>query len=153
MEESRVTPEFNDRVIKEFRDAYPDVPIDKVEHIARNFIQVVTGILSVGEKCDNGEMPSQMEIANSTIYWCVANTALEDYLGVDSGVATGDSLKGRITEDEMDSLIKEFVARIADWSIGLKVLQEDPDLFRVFIRGALAFGARNWEQNRGALGH
>lgn len=152
MEESGVTEELYERIIKEFRYAYPDISKDESDHIARNFIQVITGILSVGEKCDNGKKPSQMDIANSTVYWCVANTTLEDYLNDDEDAETGDPSKG-IAPDEMDDMTKEFVARISDWLIGLKVLQEDPDLFRVFISGALAFGASKWEKSRGALGH
>lgn len=139
--------------MKAFREAYPDVSNDDIEHMARNFIQVVNGILSVGEKAEGGGKPCHMDLANSMIYWCVANTSLEDYLEGDTDAVSADPSIARLTREEMDLLLHEFVARAADWLIGLEVLREDPELFNTFIKGALAFGAEDWEKNRGDLGH
>lgn len=153
MAERKETPELNERMIKAFRDAYPDVSVEDVEHAARNFIQVVNGILSVGEKSKASEKPSHMDVANSLIFWCIANTSLEDYLECDGGETASGPKVARLTVEEMDELVKEFVARTADWLIGLEVMREDPELFNVFIKGALSFGAGEWERNRARLGH
>jgi len=62
--------------------AYPDVPDWRAEHIARNFSQIVSGVISVGKRLpveETGET-SHMDMVNSIVFWCVANTHLEDFL-------------------------------------------------------------------------
>ena len=144
---------LNERIGEAFREAYPDVPGNKVDHMARNFIQVVNGIIDVGEKVTGKEEATHMDIANSLVYWCIANTSLEEYLGEDSDQnEEGKTLAG-LSEQDTARLFREFAARTADWLIGMDVLRDNPRLFDCFIRGALAFGAGDWEDNRGELGY
>ncbi|MBN2167988.1 MAG: hypothetical protein JW738_01990 [Actinobacteria bacterium] len=144
---------LNERLTDAFYEAYPDVPDKNVEHMVRNFIQVVNGIMEVGDKVQGDEELVHMDVANSLVYWCVTNTSLEEF--IESGSGEGDRGEPRtcLNKEETEHLVKEFAARTADWLIGLEVLREDPVLFKRFVKGALAFGAAGWERNRGLLGY
>lgn len=144
---------LNEQLTDAFYEAYPDVPDNAVEHMARNFIQVINGIMDVGEKVQGDEELYHMDIANSLVYWCVTNTSLEDFVDSGKDEVGGEEAKGKLSKEDADQLVKEFAARTSDWLIGLSVLQGEPELFKRFIKGALAFGADGWERNRGKLGY
>ncbi|MBN1289186.1 MAG: hypothetical protein JXA49_06080 [Actinobacteria bacterium] len=153
MSENESIRKLNERLTDAFYEAYPDVQDKNIEHMVRNFIQVVNGIMDVGEKVqDNGEIV-HMDVANSLVYWCVTNTSLEEFIESGSSKNYRDEQRTHLNKEETEHLIKEFVARTADWLIGLEVLKEDPVLFKRFVKGALAFGADGWERNRGMLGY
>jgi len=56
-------------------------------------------------------------------------------------------------DETVESKIGECVAKVADWLLGLEVLRDDPELYRSFVRGALALGAADWETERGKLAY
>ncbi|MFH1833539.1 MAG: hypothetical protein ABH877_00825 [bacterium] len=146
-------PELHDleeRLLQAFEEAYPEVEKGERSHMARNFIQVMQGIIDFGERLGLEGEVTHMDIANGLVYWCFANTSLEDISsGKDSG--GGPATGAHITEREMQELISECQARVADWLIGLEVLRDEPELYRKFVKGAVALGAVGWERDRGKL--
>ncbi|MBU1670444.1 MAG: hypothetical protein KKF41_15360 [Actinobacteria bacterium] len=131
--------EMGSRIAGAFRRAYPEVPADRLEHMARNFIQVVNGVIEIGNRTGAQGVPSHMEIANGLVYWCVATTLEETAVGCR---AASFDVPG------LDVLMREVVIRVADWLLGLEVLREYPDLFSAFVKGAVAAGASEWETGR-----
>lgn len=148
--DSSLMDELDARIESAFEEAYPELDPDESQHMAKNFIQVVRGIIDIGERLGSGE-PTHMDEANSIVYWCIANTALEDLLKSGWNAEKITPSGGRITEEEMSRLLNEFAARIGDWLIGMEVLKRDPELYDVFVSGAVALGADEYERNRGNL--
>lgn len=140
-------------MLEAFEEAYPDVPLDDLHHIAKNFIQVVRGVINIGQKMGGDLSPTHMDVANSMVYWCVMNTRLEDMQRGDPDRGIEDPGVSRISETDMVRLKAEFVARTADWLLGMEVLRGDPELYETFIKGAAALGAEGWERNRGDLNY
>ncbi|MHB8895237.1 MAG: hypothetical protein ACYC99_08710 [Candidatus Geothermincolia bacterium] len=140
-------------MIAAFEKAYPDVSHSRIEHMARNFVQVVGGVIDIGSRVPtnaDGTL-THMDVANSMVFWCIANTRLEEFC--ENGVKRGE--EGRrpvIPAEDADLLRREFAARIADWLAGMEALKADPETYASFIRGTLAIGTRDWETNRGELG-
>jgi hypothetical protein len=135
-----------------FEEAYPDVPDWRAEHIARNFsqIQIVSGVISVGKRLpveETGET-SHMDMVNSIVFWCVANTHLEDFLEKPDPRPDDECV---IPAADAQLLMHEFCARIGDWLAGLEALKADRGLYEAFIKGAVALGGQNWERDRGEL--
>jgi len=143
--------ELDERIASAFQDAYPDVPPEDLKHVARNFTQVVNGIIDIGRKVGGEGEHSHMDVANSFVYWCVANTRLDDLCSGEWDPALEDSRVARISPREKSMLMAEFVARAADWLLGMEALREFPELYGTFIRGAVALGTEGWERNRGKL--
>jgi len=143
--------ELDDRIDSAFQEAYPDVPLDELKHMARNFTQVVNGIVDIGRKVGSEAKHSHMDVANSLIYWCVSSTRLEDLCSGEWDPALEDPGIARISPREKSMLMGEFVARVADWLLGMEVLREFPELYNTFINGAIALGTEGWEKNRGKL--
>ncbi|MDD5748803.1 MAG: hypothetical protein PHP64_07155 [Actinomycetota bacterium] len=134
-----------------FRRAYPDIEEREIIHMSRNFTQVVQGIIEIGERVGaGGSEVTQMDIANGLVYWCVANTSLEDIFTKRGPVEIEGSLTA-IDQETLKKILSECVARVADWLIGLEVLRKKPELYEKFIRGAVTLGASDWERNRGKL--
>jgi hypothetical protein len=132
--------DLRERVIDTFRSAYPEVPDGKLEHMARNFAQIIRGIINIGEtKGGEGEV-SHVEMVNGLVYSCVASTFLD---------GTGKAEVDEIVEGKMG----ECVAKVADWLLGLELLHDDPELYDSFVRGAVALGAAGWETERGKLSY
>lgn len=145
-EESR-SGDIERSIIEAFSEAYPRIPEDDLVHMARNFTQVVEGLIVIGERMGGEEDVSHMDVANSIVSSCVANT-FEEFQGDKSGSDTTFNIEA----DKMKILMEECVARVADWLLGLKVLEEvDPVSYRMFVRGAAAFGGGDWERNRGRI--
>lgn len=141
--------DLEEMLLEAFAEAYPEVEADELGHMARNFIQVMQGIIDFGERLGLEGEVSHMDVANGLVYWCFANTSLED---IHSGRTAGGLTAGpRITEEEMRTLISECQARAADWLIGLDVLRGETELYRKFVKGAVALGAVGWERDRGKL--
>ena len=138
-----ILDKLDTRLMRAFSDAYPDVPEDKVQHMARNFIQVIRGVIEIGRRLSDDGGITHMDIANGLVYSCVVNTRLEEFLdgGLTPEVSRGDRTR----------IISEVVARVADWLIGLEVLKDTPELFADFVKGAVMLGAEGWEKNRGRL--
>lgn len=143
--------ELDERISSAFQDAYPDVSQEERKHMSRNFTQVVNGIVDIGRKVGSEAKHSHMDVANSLIYWCVASTRLEDLCNGEWDPALEDPGIARISPREMSMLMGEFVARVADWLLGMEVLREFPELYNTFINGAVALGTEGWEKNRGKL--
>ena len=147
--------ELEQRVVNAFREAYPGIEEGKLVHMARNFTQVLNGIVSIGEMAGDGAAePSHMDVANGLVFSCVSSTYLEELQQGEWNPALEDPSIARISEAEMQRLQNEIVARVADWLIGLEVLREaDPETYRRFIMGAVALGATEWKRNRGELSY
>lgn len=143
--------ELDRRVNEAFQEAYPEVPADHIKHMSRNFTQVIRGILEIGKRIGGEGGITHMDLANSFVYWCVANTYLEDLSHGEWNPILEDPGIARISEEEMEKLRGEFVARAADWMLGMEILRQDEELYRTFIKGAIALGASDWETNRGKL--
>jgi hypothetical protein len=133
-----------------FREAYPDVPDERLEHIARNFIQVISGVIDVGARNhpDSTEKPTHLDMVNSIVYWCVANTHLEDFIEKPGEPSTGERV---IPAAEADLLMQEVCARVADWLAGLEALKARPELYDAFINGSLAMSGNHLKRTRDAL--
>jgi hypothetical protein len=134
--------EMESRIAEAFRQAYPDVRGDKLEHMARNFTQVINGVIEIGNRAGAEGEPTHMEVANGLVYWCVANALEEGAAG--RGSAPLDAAR-------LDVVVREIVIRVADWLLGLDVLRDCPPLFRAFVKGAVAAGASDWETSRDVL--
>jgi len=135
------------RILSEFSAAYPDIEREKLVHMSRNFTQVMRGIIDIGERIgDDGEV-SQMDVANGLVYSCMVNTRLEDMVGVPSGDG-----RSSVSAEDFEALVEECVARVSDWLIALEIMrQEGPEVYRRFIKGAVALGAADWKRDRGGL--
>ena len=141
-------------MISAFSRAYPDVPTERIQHMARNFVQVVSGMIDIGRRVGregNGHL-SHMDIANSMVFWCISNTRLEDFCEGSGRTRRADSTPV-ISEEEARLLQREFSARVADWLVGVEALKGETDLYESFIRGSLALGVSDWENNRAELGY
>lgn len=138
-------------VISAFSSAYPGIPPDEITHMARNFTQVIRGIIDIGERTGGDREMSHMDVANGLVCSCVANTSLEELHEGRWDPLLEDPSISRISDEEMKNLLEECVARVADWLLGLEVLRSDPEACRKFITGALALGASGWERDRGKL--
>lgn len=136
--------EMESRMAGAFRRAYPDVPADRLEHMSRNFTQVVNGIIEIGNRTGDGGEPTHMDVTNGMVYWCMANTVLED-------LSAALPRAGGLQATELDAVMREIVARVGDWMLGLEVLRDYPELFGAFVKGAVAAGASDWETSRGGL--
>jgi hypothetical protein len=132
--------DLHERIVGTFRSAYPEVPSGKLEHMARNFAQIVRGIINIGDTVGGKGEVSHIEMVNGLVYSCVASTFVDE---TDKGVM----------DETVESKIGECVAKVADWLLGLEVLRDDPELYRSFVRGALALGAADWETERGKLAY
>lgn len=134
-----------------FADAYPDLPEWRVEHMARNFCQVVGGAIDFGNRVgqDAAGKPTHMDLVNSIVFWCIANTHLEDYFEK-PGSPSGHGAP--IPAGETQQLMREFCARVGGWLAGLEALKAEPELYDAFIMGSVALGVTDWERNRGELG-
>lgn len=142
------------RIITSFREAYPGMPDDKLVHMARNFTQVLNGIISIGELSGDDADISHMDVTNGMVCSCVTSTFLEELRDGEWQPAAEDAPAKRITDEEMQKLQNEIVARVADWLLGIEVLrQSDPADYRSFVKGALALGAEGWERDRGNLSY
>lgn len=144
--------ELCDLIVRAFNKAYPDVEESRIEHMARNFVQVVGGVIDIGERMPCGEVDqiSHMDIANSMVFWCIMNTRLEEFIESDGGKC--DSASPLIPAADAELLRKEFAARIADWLAGIEALKSDPVMYEAFIRGTLAMGTAHWQRDRDDLG-
>jgi len=136
-----------------FEQAYPDVPPERIEHMARNFVQVVGGVIDIGRKLppESNEPLSHMDVTNSMVFWCIANTRLDEFC--EKSVYSGNGGGRRVISAEDACLLRrEFAARIADWLAGVEAIKADADMYDSFIRGTLAMGTADWERSRGELG-
>ncbi|MCJ7653357.1 MAG: hypothetical protein MUO75_06620 [Actinobacteria bacterium] len=131
-------PDIKERVIEAFGSAYPEVPAGKLEHMARNFTQIIRGIINIGETVGGEGEVSHIEMVNGLVYSCVAITFL---YGADKGG----------TDEAIESRMGECVAKVADWLLGLEILRDEPELYASFVRGAVALGAADWETERGKI--
>lgn len=139
------------QIFSAFSDAYPGVEKGKLEHMSRNFVQVVQGIIEIGGKvASQDEGITQMDIANGLVYWCVASTSLEDFFSGKYHRVEGGERVG-LNEAEVRAILGECVARVSDWLLGLEVLKSHPEIFRKFVKGAVALGASDWERDRSKL--
>lgn len=140
------------KIIVAFRGAYPEIPDGRLVHMARNFTQVLNGLISIGEMSGDERDVSHMDMTNGMVYSCVTSTFLEELLDGEWRPVPDAAPVRRISDEEMGRLQNEIVARVADWLLGLEVLKEsDPAEFRNFVKGALALGAEGWERERGNL--
>jgi hypothetical protein len=148
--------ELRDDLTKAFIEAYPDLPPDKATHMARNLAQVIIGVIEIGEKVGNGSDITHMDVANTFVYWCVANTYLEDlYSGKEHDPPREEKKCGsdheRPSDQEMKKLLSGFVARAADLFIGMEVLAKNQVLYESFIKGSVGLFASSWERDREKL--
>jgi len=135
------------KVLAAFADAYPDIPTPDRNHMARNFTQVLHGIISIGEKLGAAGEVNHMDLANGLVYSCFYNTRLEE-LQSDECDGTGSC----VTSEDMSEVLRECVSRVADWLLGVEVLRTtDPEQFENFVKGAVALGATGWERDRRKL--
>ena len=130
--------DLQELVSEAFRSSYPEVPAGKLEHMARNFTQIIRGIINIGEAVGGEGEVSHIEMVNGLVCSCVWSTFFDE---TDKGA--------------MDETVKrnmgECVAKVADWLLGLEVLRKEPELYASFVRGAVALGADDWETERGKL--
>jgi hypothetical protein len=146
--------ELEQRVVSAFLSAYPAIAEDRLVHMARNFTQVLNGVISIGEMAGGPDDIDHMDVANGMVFSCVSSTYLEELQDGEWNPILEDPSLSRISEEEMQKLKNEIVARVADWLIGLEVLRNaDPGLYRDFVRGAVALGATDWETDRGKLSY
>lgn len=132
-----------------FAEAYPEMESDRCEHMARNFAQVVGGVIDIGRRmgADEGGRITHVDQANCIVYWCILNTRLEDYFDRGGRAAGG----APISEDDIAKLTMEFSARVSDWLVGIEALKQEPGLYDAFIRGSIAMGTSGWERDRSRL--
>jgi hypothetical protein len=158
-EEKIARSELRENLIEAFMEAYPDMPEDEARHSARNLVQVISGVIDIGEKAAEDVEITHMDVANAFVYWCVANTELEKFFkgsnnGSDNGGGTAVAESEEVIGPEnMVKLIDEFVVRTADMLIGLQVLSTSSELYRDFIRGSAVIGAYRREKCRAKIGH
>jgi hypothetical protein len=133
-------PDLQERVIEAFRSAYPEVPDAKLEHMARNFVQIIRGIISIGEASGGEGAVSHIEMVNGLVYSCIASAFMDD-------------AEECVIDEAVASKMDECVAKVADWLIGLEILRDNPELYESFVRGAVELGAADWETNRGKLSY
>jgi hypothetical protein len=138
-----------DLITVAFRRAYPEVSAGSVEHMARNFTQVVSGVIDIGRRArDVAEAEvSHMDLANCLVYWCIANSHLEDFFPREGEPEAA----GQISASEARLLLEEFSARIADWLVGIEALKDHPGLIESFVKGTRVMGTEDWERDRGRL--
>jgi hypothetical protein len=131
-----------------FARAYPDVPPESVEHMARNFAQVIGGVVDIGRRAEGStDDVSHMDIANSMVFWCVANTHLEDFFESEDEETGPACIPGA----DVENLLREFAARTGDWLAGMEALKDEPELLRSFVKGSMTMGTAQWERDRGRL--
>jgi len=148
--------ELHDDLTDAFLKAYPDLSADRAVHMARNLAQVITGVIDIGEKLDNGFDITHMDVANTFVYWCVANTYLEDIHAEKESPPSGEEADDgnkhpRPTGQEMRKLLNGFVARAADMLLGMEVLAKNQELYKAFVRGSVGLFASSWERDREKL--
>ena len=144
--------DLQEHLIETFRSAYPEIPAGKLEHMARNFNQIIRGIITIGETVGGEGEVSHIEMVNGLVYSCVAGTFLDKTHKNEKGAPSGLTGQGGMDET-VESKMGECVAKIADWLLGLEILREEPELYASFVRGALALGAADWETERGKLSY
>jgi hypothetical protein len=126
-----------------FRKAYPELPPDRARHIARNLTQVIMGVIDIGTRAPGVGGITHMDTANALVYWCTANSRLEEVFSAKPDRAPADV--------QISSINAELAARVADLLICLEVLQQHPAMYDAFIRGTIALGSSGWERDRGKL--
>lgn len=136
---------LDERLYEAFEKAYPNLEEGEVRHASRNFVQVVRGLIEIGGKSDFDVDAGYAEVANVLAYWCVQSLFLEKLTEGKRGKVG----IVRITGEEIDSLVREISARLADWLLGLDVLKENPELFEAFIRGATVAEELSSKDNEG----
>lgn len=142
--------ELEQDVLDAFARAYPEMPPDERKHMARNFTQVLHGIISIGERVGSGGEANHMDLANGMVYSCFANTTLEELVSDDCSDSGGSC----ISRQDMNVILRECAGRVADWLLGIEILKRtDGKLYDSFAKGAVALGAQGWERNRGRLEH
>lgn len=148
--------ELRDDLTEAFIKAYPDLSAERASHMARNLAQVITGVIDIGEKLDNGSDITHMDVANTFVYWCVANTYLEEIHAEKESRPAGEeeddgNKQPRPTGPEMRKLLDGFVARAADMLLGMEVLARNQELYEAFVRGSVGLFASSWERDREKL--
>lgn len=140
--------ELEAHVVGAFREAYPGIEEGKLVHMARNFAQVLSGIISIGIALGEYSEINQMDVANALVYSCVWESSLGERLF--AGDREGaDRSASSLTPNETRAYAAEISARVADWLLGIEVAKKlGEQVYKSFIRGALALGAEDWERNR-----
>lgn len=135
-----------------FSSAYPDLDSKTAMHKARNITQVITGTIELGARTAGTDTPIRhMDVANVLAYWVIGNTYLDNLHTGDRNPELGDVNSPTVSDGEMAELYKEFSARIADFLLGLRLLEQYSKTFEAFVRGSMAIGTGEWPRDRGAL--
>ena len=139
---------LNARLVESFREAYPELAPEEAEHAANNMAQIVSGVISIGEKTDPEWDIKHVDVANALVYWCVSGTPLEKLLKIETGNEDNSAAFDLESATEARGIL---VARAADFLLALGVLSEEPDLFSAFIKGSVSLGTSDWQADRGKL--
>ncbi len=143
--------ELETRVVDGFKRAYPGIEEEKIVHMARNFAQVLSGIISIGSSLGEDNEINQMDVANALVRSCVWESSLGEWLFAEKGEDASGSIPV-LTSEEAQAYAAEISARVADWLVGIEVAKSLGErVFKSFIRGALALGALDWERNRAKI--
>ncbi len=140
--------ELETLVVEGFKEAYPGIEEGKIVHMARNFAQVLSGIISIGSSLGGDNGINQMDVANALVHSCVWESSLGERLfGNEAEIGAGSM--PALTEEEERKYAAEISARVADWLVGINVTKKmGESAFNDFIKGALALGAEAWERDR-----
>ncbi|MDD5447819.1 MAG: hypothetical protein PHO53_01445 [Actinomycetota bacterium] len=131
---------LDENLYEAFRKAYSGLAESEIRHAFRNFVQVVRGLIEIGDKSDIDVDTEYVDVANVLAHWCVRSLLLEK---------SKEGKRSELLGEEMDSLVREISARLADWLLGLDVLKANPELFKAFIRGAIVAGGLSLGKDEG----
>src|SRR5450756_1167588 len=90
--------DLQEHLMETFRSAYPEIPAGKLEHMARNFNQIIRGIITIGETVGGEGEVSHIEMVNGLVYSCVASTFLDKTHKNEKGAPSGLTGQGGMDE-------------------------------------------------------
>lgn len=142
----KIMGETIDNLKDSVEEYYPTVTGEAKVGLLKKLLGWVSWSMWIGHPfLSKGQTP--MDLAVSLVSTCVRNnTSLEDYHC--QGIPIGDA--------EMEILMKEFTANVADWFVIGEVLgkqadvEEVPDLYRAFVSAGMRW-AWGWELDRAKL--
>lgn len=121
-------------LIRAFIEAYPDTPEETAEHMARNYAQVIEGIVEFGRRMGRFTPVTHAEVAHSIMFWCIEGSRLQEYISEDGQEPEASGL----SPAQIYAMLEEFSDRITHWLVGAEAMRTRPGLFEDFVRGTVA---------------
>lgn len=136
------------RIERAYGEAYPELDPAEARHRARNLTQVLAGVIDLSERLGQPGEITQVELAETLVYWCISNTYLEDLREGKRDPLICDPSSPGITQAEIDLLVRQLAATAADMLLAIDVLREDERLLAAFVKGTVAMEGHGLEADR-----